>query len=84
MGSTSDWPTMGKVCEVLEELEIPFEKRVVSAHRTPDEMFGYAESAQERGLEVIIAGAGVQPTCRGWWPQKRCCLSLECRSNPLL
>ncbi|EGK09013.1 5-(carboxyamino)imidazole ribonucleotide mutase [Kroppenstedtia eburnea] len=58
MGSTSDWPTMGKVCEVLEELEIPFEKRVVSAHRTPDEMFGYAESAQERGLEVIIAGAG--------------------------
>ncbi|GGA53031.1 N5-carboxyaminoimidazole ribonucleotide mutase [Kroppenstedtia guangzhouensis] len=58
MGSTSDWPTMGKVCEVLEELEIPFEKRVVSAHRTPDEMFGYAESAQERGLEVIVAGAG--------------------------
>lgn len=58
MGSTSDWPTMGKACEVLEELEIPFEKQVVSAHRTPDEMFGYAEAARERGLEVIIAGAG--------------------------
>jgi 5-(carboxyamino)imidazole ribonucleotide mutase len=58
MGSRSDWPTMQHTCEVLRELEIPYEAKVVSAHRTPDEMFRYAEEAQERGIEVIIAGAG--------------------------
>jgi 5-(carboxyamino)imidazole ribonucleotide mutase len=58
MGSTSDWPTMKLACDVLEELQIPFEKKVVSAHRTPDEMFTYAETAIERGIKVIIAGAG--------------------------
>jgi 5-(carboxyamino)imidazole ribonucleotide mutase len=58
MGSKSDWPTMKKACEILEELEIPYEAKVVSAHRTPDEMFQYAEKAKERGIEVIIAGAG--------------------------
>lgn len=58
MGSTSDWPTMQKACDVLAELEIPYEAKVVSAHRTPDEMFRYAQTAQERGLHVIIAGAG--------------------------
>ncbi|MDG5473583.1 5-(carboxyamino)imidazole ribonucleotide mutase [Jeotgalibacillus sp. ET6] len=58
MGSTSDWPTMKKACELLDELEIPYEKQVVSAHRTPDLMFEYAGSARERGLKVIIAGAG--------------------------
>lgn len=58
MGSFSDWETMSHTCSVLEELGIPFERRVVSAHRTPDEMFTYAQKAQERGLEVIIAGAG--------------------------
>lgn len=58
MGSTSDWPTMKRSAEVLAELEIPHEKRVVSAHRTPDEMFRYAEEAPDRGIEVIIAGAG--------------------------
>ncbi|MDQ0340137.1 5-(carboxyamino)imidazole ribonucleotide mutase [Caldalkalibacillus uzonensis] len=58
MGSTSDWETMREACLILEELEISFEKRVVSAHRTPDEMFRYAEQAKARGLEVIIAGAG--------------------------
>ncbi|RXJ02367.1 5-(carboxyamino)imidazole ribonucleotide mutase [Anaerobacillus alkaliphilus] len=58
MGSTSDWETMQHACNVLEELNVPFEKRVVSAHRTPDLMFTYAESAKERGLKVIIAGAG--------------------------
>ncbi len=58
MGSTSDWPTMQKAAEVLDELEIAYEKRVVSAHRTPDEMFLYAEEAEERGFRVIIAGAG--------------------------
>ncbi|WCN37503.1 5-(carboxyamino)imidazole ribonucleotide mutase [Aneurinibacillus uraniidurans] len=58
MGSTSDWETMKEACDILEELGVPFEKKVVSAHRTPDLMFSYAEQAVERGLEVIIAGAG--------------------------
>ena len=58
MGSTSDWETMKNACDVLEELNINYEKRVVSAHRTPDLMFEYAESARERGIKVIIAGAG--------------------------
>lgn len=58
MGSTSDWETMKHACDILEELEVPFEKKVVSAHRTPDLMFQYAESARDKGLKVIIAGAG--------------------------
>ncbi|MCS1352023.1 5-(carboxyamino)imidazole ribonucleotide mutase [Mechercharimyces sp. CAU 1602] len=58
MGSKSDWPTMQHACEVLTELEIPHRRQVVSAHRTPDEMFCFAEGAMEQGLEVIIAGAG--------------------------
>nr|WP_275441588.1 5-(carboxyamino)imidazole ribonucleotide mutase [Brevibacillus laterosporus] len=58
MGSTSDWETMKEACHILEEMQIPYEKQVVSAHRTPDLMFTYAETAQERGLKVIIAGAG--------------------------
>lgn len=58
MGSTSDWETMKYACEILEQLEIPYEKQVVSAHRTPDLLFEYAESAKEKGLKVIIAGAG--------------------------
>ncbi|HJV45450.1 MAG TPA: 5-(carboxyamino)imidazole ribonucleotide mutase [Bacillota bacterium] len=58
MGSTSDWETMKEACAILEELEVPYEKKVVSAHRTPDLMFQYAEEAKARGLEVIIAGAG--------------------------
>ncbi|MDN3017408.1 5-(carboxyamino)imidazole ribonucleotide mutase [Paenibacillus sp. BSR1-1] len=58
MGSKSDWETMKNACEILDQLEIPYEKKVVSAHRTPDLMFTYAEEARERGLKVIIAGAG--------------------------
>lgn len=58
MGSTSDWETMKEACSILDELEIPYEKKVVSAHRTPDYMFEYAETAKRRGIEVIIAGAG--------------------------
>lgn len=58
MGSQSDWTTMEHACAILEELDIPYEKRVVSAHRTPDLMFEYAASAETRGLKVIIAGAG--------------------------
>lgn len=58
MGSQSDWETMKNACTILDELGIPYEKKVVSAHRTPDLMFEYAETAAERGLKVIIAGAG--------------------------
>lgn len=58
MGSKSDWETMRHACDILTELEIPFEKKVVSAHRTPDLMFEYAEAARQRGIQVIIAGAG--------------------------
>ena len=58
MGSTSDWDVMQHACEVLKEFGVRFETRVVSAHRTPDEMFAYAEEARARGLKAIIAGAG--------------------------
>lgn len=58
MGSQSDWDTMKNAAEMLDTLGIPYETRVVSAHRTPDRMFEYAEQAAERGLQVIIAGAG--------------------------
>ncbi|MCA0984383.1 5-(carboxyamino)imidazole ribonucleotide mutase [Halobacillus yeomjeoni] len=58
MGSISDWETMKHACDVLEELHIPFEKEIISAHRTPEDMFSYAEEARGKGLKVIIAGAG--------------------------
>jgi 5-(carboxyamino)imidazole ribonucleotide mutase len=58
MGSQSDWDTMRAAAETLDKLAIPYEVRVVSAHRTPDLLFEYASSARQRGLEVIIAGAG--------------------------
>ncbi|KYD10222.1 Phosphoribosylaminoimidazole carboxylase catalytic subunit [Heyndrickxia sporothermodurans] len=58
MGSISDWETMKHTSSILEELEIPYEKQVVSAHRTPELMFEYAENARGRGIKVIIAGAG--------------------------
>lgn len=58
MGSKSDWPTMEHAAKMLERLQVPYETRVVSAHRTPDLLFDYAKSAESRGLQVIIAGAG--------------------------
>ena len=58
MGSSSDWETMRAAAEALDKLAIPYEPRVVSAHRTPDLLFEYASTAQARGIEVIIAGAG--------------------------
>jgi 5-(carboxyamino)imidazole ribonucleotide mutase len=58
MGSRSDWETMSHACETLGALGVPYEKRVVSAHRTPDLMFEYASTAAGRGLQVIIAAAG--------------------------
>ncbi len=58
MGSSSDWPTMRRSAEVLKELGVPHECKVVSAHRTPDLLYKYASGAESRGLKVIIAGAG--------------------------
>lgn len=58
MGSKSDWETMRHGVELLEQLSVPFEVKIVSAHRTPDLLFKYSAAAEERGLEVIIAGAG--------------------------
>ena len=58
MGSRSDWPTMRHTANILQTLDIPFEARVVSAHRTPERMVEYAKSARDRGLRAIIAGAG--------------------------
>ncbi|PKL34512.1 MAG: 5-(carboxyamino)imidazole ribonucleotide mutase, partial [Spirochaetae bacterium HGW-Spirochaetae-10] len=58
MGSKSDWETMKEAALLLKELSIPYEARIVSAHRTPELMFEYARTAEARGIEVIIAGAG--------------------------
>lgn len=58
MGSQSDWPTMRHAAEILEGMGVPFESRIVSAHRTPKRLYEYAETARDRGLQVIIAGAG--------------------------
>ena len=72
MGSSSDWDTMRHACEILEELQIPYEKKVVSAHRTPDYMYQYAEEAVSRGLKVIIAGAGGAAHLPGMTAAKTC------------
>lgn len=58
MGSQSDWPTMKEAADVLDELGVAFETKIVSAHRTPDRLWAYGKTAVERGLQVIIAGAG--------------------------
>jgi 5-(carboxyamino)imidazole ribonucleotide mutase len=58
MGSKSDWETLRHTAQTLDQLAIPYERRVVSAHRTPDQLYDYASSAAKRGLEIIIAGAG--------------------------
>ena len=58
MGSQSDWQTMQKTCNLLEKLDVPFEKKIVSAHRTPDRLYDYANSLRKRRVKVVIAGAG--------------------------
>jgi 5-(carboxyamino)imidazole ribonucleotide mutase len=58
MGSTSDWPTMKEAADILEALDVPFETAIVSAHRTPDRLWTYGRDAADRGIKVIIAGAG--------------------------
>ncbi|MCC7320699.1 MAG: 5-(carboxyamino)imidazole ribonucleotide mutase [Rubellimicrobium sp.] len=58
MGSQSDWPTMKEAADILDQLAIPYEAKIVSAHRTPDRLWAYGKAAADRGLQVIIAGAG--------------------------
>lgn len=58
MGSQSDWPTMRRAAEILDALAVPYETRIVSAHRTPERLYAYAKAAASRGLKVIVAGAG--------------------------
>ncbi|HFQ0823925.1 TPA: 5-(carboxyamino)imidazole ribonucleotide mutase [Enterococcus faecium] len=58
MGSTSDWETMKEACQILDEFGVSYEKKVVSAHRTPDLLFEYAQNARKKGIKIIIAGAG--------------------------
>jgi 5-(carboxyamino)imidazole ribonucleotide mutase len=72
MGSSSDWETLRGANELLEEFGIPHEVRVVSAHRMPDDMFAYAESARKRGLKAIIAGAGGAAHLPGMLAAKTC------------
>lgn len=72
MGSRSDWQTLTETASVLRELGIPYEARVVSAHRTPDLLFSYASAAEERGLRVIIAGAGGAAHLPGMTAAKTC------------
>ena len=72
MGSTSDWSTLEHAATTLEKLGVPFEVRVVSAHRTPDLLFEYAATAEARGLEVIIAGAGGAAHLPGMVAAKTC------------
>ena len=72
MGSQSDWPTLRHAAEMLDRLGVPFEARIVSAHRTPDRLREYASTARERGLKVVIAGAGgaahLPGMCAAWTP----------------
>jgi 5-(carboxyamino)imidazole ribonucleotide mutase len=72
MGSQSDWPTLRQAADTLDRLQVAYEARVISAHRTPDRLASYARSARERGLKVIIAGAGgaahLPGMCAAWTP----------------
>ena len=84
MGSQSDWPTMREAAEVLDQLGIAYETRIVSAHRTPDRLWAYGRDAVERGLQVIIAGAGGAAHLPGMMASKtripviRCIRSCRC------
>ena len=72
MGSQSDWETMKNATDMLDQLQIPYEVKIVSAHRTPDLLFEYAKTAEERGLEVIIAGAGGAAHLQGMTASMTC------------
>ena len=73
MGSRSDWETMRHAAEILDALVVGYETRIVSAHRTPERLYDYARTAAERGLKVIIAGAGGAAVCApaGAWQKRR-------------
>ena len=81
MGSKSDWATMQKAAEVLDNFGVAYEKKVVSAHRTPDLMFKHAEEARSRGIKVIIAGAGGAAHLPGMVAAKQPFQSSVCQSN---
>ena len=77
MGSKSDWDVMQRAAEVLEQFGVPYEKRVVSAHRTPQWMFDYARTAEQRGLKLIIAGAGGAAPGLRWQARPPQCRSVR-------
>lgn len=79
MGSKSDWPTMKLAAEMLEQFGVPYETKVVSAHRTPQLLADYASSAKERGLKVIIAGAGGAAHLPEWQQHSLACQFLVYR-----
>ncbi len=79
MGSQSDWPTMRAAAEVLDALGVPYETRIVSAHRTPDRMFAYAEAAPGGACARSSPGPGGRRTCRACWPRRRACRCSACR-----
>lgn len=69
MGSQSDWETMKSAADTLEALEITYDARIISAHRTPDRLMSFAKGARDEGFKVIIAGAGGAATFRAWPPR---------------
>lgn len=71
MGSSSDWDVMKNAVAILQEFGVPYEAKVVSAHRMPDEMFAYAESARERGIRAIIAARAARRICRACSRRRR-------------
>jgi len=73
MGSDSDWPVMEAAADALKEFDVAYEADVVSAHRMPDEMIAYGREAADRGLSVVIAGAGERLTCPACWPRSPRC-----------
>lgn len=82
MGSQSDWPTMRLAAETLETLEVEYEARIVSAHRTPDRLVDFASNARAEGFKVIIAGAGGAAHLPGMIAAMTPCPCLACQSAP--
>jgi len=83
MGSQSDWPTLTHAAEMLTRLGVPHEVKIVSAHRTPDRLRNYAQTARDRGLKIIIAGAGGRRICPACAHPGRRCRCWACQSSPM-
>lgn len=81
MGSTSDWETMKEACQILDEFGVSYEKKVVSAHRTPDLMFEYAQNARKKESKSLLQEQGEPRICRVWSHQKQLCRLSVYRSN---